>query len=93
MRFKGETITCDICGAEISENNNVGFEDTILCRGCSAVEYKNFLESPCIICGKPMKEDTSDTWYNSDSDYAHGKCIKTLTDQQIEDDGWTNEYP
>jgi len=89
MRFKGETVTCEGCGREISEEDDQGYEDTPLCSGCSAREYQIYLKIPCALCGKPMGEN-ADPWCNIDEEYAHDKCIKKLTDEQVEEAEWYN---
>lgn len=93
MRFEGEldTVECESCGRTVSTEDDEGWEDNHLCPGCRSRLYKEFLITPCTICGKPMGKN-SDPWYNPDEEYAHGRCIESLSDSQLEEGEWSNEH-
>jgi len=88
MRFRGEIIHCETCGREISEEDDCGWEDNPLCPECSAIAYSEYINTPCGICGKKMKEDLSEPWVNCNEEYAHGKCAEKLSEKKIEEDEW-----
>lgn len=91
MKFENSTFICDECEREYNEDDDAGNEDQHLCPVCASELYNTFIKSPCLICGKPMGKN-SDAWYNSNDQYAHGKCIEKLSDNEIEDGEWSNGY-
>lgn len=93
MNIEGFTVFCDDCNEEFSEFDDEGvFEDETVCPVCVAKRYNNWMNSPCKICGKPLRENLTNIWRNADDDYAHEKCIKKLSEEQIEEGEWTDEY-
>ena len=95
MKFNGETVTCEACGIEFNKDDDCRHPDADepLCPVCASKEYNSWLNSPCKLCRKPMRNEPDGSFYNCDSDSAHKSCVKKLSDKQIEDQEWTDEYP
>jgi len=91
LRFKGYTVICDDCFEEFNEWDDSGYEDECICLTCGAKRMNNYLNSPCRICGKPMGHDKQ-PFFNVDGEPAHGKCIETLSEEELEKEEWSDEY-
>jgi len=94
MRFKGDTVTCESCGIEINEDDDHRHPDADehCCPVCATRAYNNWLKEECQICKKPMGDEPSDAFYNFNSDSAHKSCVDKLSDEEIEESEWCNEY-
>jgi len=94
MRFEGETVTCDSCGAEINENDDHSHPDCDehLCRACTSKQYNEWLKEPCKFCSKPMKDEPEDAYWNFNQESAHKSCAEKLTEQQLEDEELMQEW-
>lgn len=94
MKFKGETVTCEVCGIEFNEDDDHRHPDADepLCPVCASKQYNSRLISPCKLCGKPMRDESSGSFYNNNSDSAHKACVGKLSNKQIEDQEWSDEY-
>lgn len=94
MRFKGETVTCDSCGAEINEDDDYAHPDNEehCCHACASRQYNEWLKEPCKLCGKPMSVEPSDAFWNIDDEYGHKSCVEKLSDEEIEKQEWCNDY-
>jgi len=91
MRFKGETVHCESCNREIAEEDDMGWEDNPLCSGCSARAYQAFINTPCKICGKKMGKE-SNPFYDENQDWAHGNCVDKLSDEELEEQCWSDDW-
>ena len=92
MRFESETVTCESCGAEINEDDDAGYEDCNLCRACATRQYKEWQETPCKLCGKKMKDIEGAHFWNDCEEYAHEQCVSKLSDKELEEQQWCNDY-
>jgi hypothetical protein len=91
MKFEDDedNFICDDCGEEFPDDYNAGFEEEQVCSGCANNRYLIWLESPCVLCGKPMKIETKSYYYDPDSNSAHKSCVNKLSDDEIEDKEWS----
>jgi len=94
MKFKGETVICDSCGVEINEDDDYAHPDSDehRCRACASRQYNNWLNEPCKLCGKPMKNETDGFYYNYNSESAHKSCAEKLSSEKLDEEEWSNEY-
>ena len=94
MMFKGDedNFICDYCGEEFPSDYHSGSEDEDICCGCAQHAYLEWKKSPCKLCGKPMEQEEEEAYWNCDGDSAHKSCINKLTEEQIEEEEWTNDY-
>lgn len=89
MRLRGFTLFCDECNREYSEWDDTGYEDEQICPVCGSARYKNFIDSLCELCSKPIGK-TADIFVNCNGLYAHKKCVEKLPEKKQEEDEW---YP
>ena len=94
MRFKGETVICDSCGAEINEDDDYAHPDNDehFCHACASRQYNEWLKEPCKLCGKPMGDEPEGYFYNCNSESAHKSCIEKLSPEDLDADEWSDEY-
>ena len=93
MKFKGETVECESCGIEFNVDDDCRYPDTdeAVCPVCASKQYNNWLKEPCKLCGKPMKDEPSDAFWNIDEEYGHKSCVEKLSDAEVEKQEWCNE--
>lgn len=63
-----------------------------MCPVCASKQYNSFLKEPCKICGKPMSDNPSDCFWNACEEYAHKSCVEKLSNDEVEEGEWCNEY-
>lgn len=89
MKFKDDedNFICEDCLEEFPDDYRAGYEDEEICCRCFHDRYLAWQEEPCAFCGKPMKEDDSDPYYDGANERsAHGKCYKENEEKIPEDE-------
>lgn len=79
MLFDGneDNFICDYCLEEFPEDFQSWNENETVCNICVHKQYLAWREEPCAFCGKPMKEDESDPYYDGATDRSvHEKCFE-----------------
>ena len=94
MLFEGDedNFICDDCLEEFPDDYCSWSEDEQICYGCMQERYLKWKEEPCVLCGKPMKIEEKGCFHNPDSDYAHKSCVDKLTEKQLMEQEWSDEY-
>lgn len=89
MRFNDNVETCDTCMREISESDNMGFEDNNLCPGCWSRDMQKHVKTPCKICKEQLGEKPYH--YNPETDaLAHSECVEDSPLEEQEE--WSNDF-